>query len=172
MEYLLMVTDWKWQLFIFIKKSDVTSDIKWTIARILSDNGSLELPENEIKMFDGITGFSRDGKEPAVVYGIALTVKRGIKDAFMQFLEAYPEARYVVSANTDLVGYDDGELIATNFNVIPSGQTVTWEKAVNYLENEFGLVEIPKEDELSIEEAPTLLDRVVGWVRGVFGGAA
>ena len=67
-----------------------------------------------------------------------------MKDEFVTFLGQLTNARYAVVANTTLVQYEDGELIATNFDITPSGQIVTWEKSCNYLYNEFGLIQIPE----------------------------
>lgn len=50
-----------------------------------------------------------------------------------------------VLANTTFGQWADTELIATNFPITPNGQLVDWHKALQYLENEFGLLPIQEE---------------------------
>jgi hypothetical protein len=127
----------------------VTEQVKDDFVSIFVDNDSGESAADERKMFDTLVKFSLDGELPAVAYGVSFAAKPSMKDDFVSFLAAYPTARYVVAANSRLydLNYHDGELIATNFDVTPSGQIVTWDKVTKYLENEFSLIQIFEEEE-------------------------
>jgi hypothetical protein len=143
-------TEWKFRVYLFIRQADVTEQVKDDFVSIFTNNGSGETAANERKMFDTLVKFSLDGELPAVAYGVQFAAKPAMKDDFVSFLIAYPTARYVVAANSRLydLGYLDGELIATNFDVTPNGQIVTWDKVTKFLENEFGLIEIDETEEL------------------------
>lgn len=141
----MRITNWKWRVYLFMRVVDVTAQVKNAVAHLFVDNGGLETLDNESKMFDGVVKFSQTGDEPAIAYGVSFVAKSDMKDAFVNFLQAYPNARYVVSANTELPNWADGELIATNFDVTPNGQIVDWSKIIKFLENEFGLIPITEE---------------------------
>lgn len=141
----MRITDWKWRVYLFMRASDITPQVKDIVAHIFVDNGGIESLANESKMFDQVIKFSQSGDLPAIAYGISFVAKSDMKDAFVNFLQAYPNARYVVSANTELPNWEDGELIATNFDVTPNGQIVDWSIIIKFLENEFGLIPITEE---------------------------
>lgn len=135
-------TYWKWNLYIFVKASDVTEQMKTDLANIMANNNSGQSYEDEFAMFDSISKFSTSGNLPAQVYGINVPVKNRMRDTFLSYFQSYPDLRYVVFANSKLTNYEDRELVATNFDITPSGQIVTWILAKQYLNNEYGLIEI------------------------------
>lgn len=140
-------TEWKYRMYLFVRAIDATAANKEALAGILVNNGSGESLENERKMLNNVMKFSINGEEPPQVYGICTAVKMEMRDAFASFIQGLINARYVVVANTKrLVGYQDEELILTNFDIEPNGQIVTKEAVLHYLENEYGLNEIIKEE--------------------------
>ena len=142
-----MTTKWKWKMYLFVRKVDVTAGMKTTFATILSVNGSMETIPNEEKTFDSVLKYSSDGELPATVFGFSLPVKASMRSALKTFIESLPNSRYAVTANTRLDNYFDGELILTTFNVTPDGQIVDQEAIDNFLNNEFGLNRIPEPEE-------------------------
>ena len=143
----MTLTEWKFKVYLFVRAVDATAANRQALAQILVDNGGMEVLQDELKMFDSVHRFSLTGEEPAQVYGLSLPAKLAMRDDFVTFLGTLTNARYAVTANTDLVQYQENELIMTNFPITPNGQLVTWDTATSYLENEFGLVEIPREDD-------------------------
>ena len=144
---IMTLTEWKFKVYLFVRAVDATAANRQALAQILVDNGGMEVLQDELKMFDSVHRFSLTGEEPAQVYGLSIPAKLAMRDDFVTFLGTLTNARYAVTANTDLVNYDENELILTNFPITPNGQLVTWDTALNYLENEFGLIEIPREDD-------------------------
>lgn len=138
-----MATDWKWRIFLFVRAVDATPANKQALGQIYVDGGSGETLENEAKILDAVVGFSQTGQPPAQAYGVNLTAKTGMRDAFLTFLAGLTNARYGVVANTTLPNFAEGELVATNWpGITPNGQIVTWEQAKQFVENVFGLIEI------------------------------
>lgn len=133
------MTDWKWRLMLFVRAVDVTAGRKAAFGQAVADNGSGEALSEESKMFDSVVKLSISGSAPAQVYGVSMPVKLEMRNALKALLEALPQARYVITANTDLPEFADAELVATNFSVTPSGQIVQWADALAYLGSEFGL---------------------------------
>jgi hypothetical protein len=144
----MAITDWKWRVYIFIRAVDVTPAAKAAFAQVYVDGDCLESYEDQLRMFDNVVRLSLSGEEPAQVYGVNTAAKTSMRDGFKALLDVLPQARYAVVANTTLPEYEDGELVFTNFpGIVPSGQIVTWDKALQYLYNEFGLIVIVPEDE-------------------------
>lgn len=140
------MTEWKWRIYLFVRAVDATPANKQALAQIYVDGGSGETLENEARLLDSVTGFSQIGQPPAQAYGVNLTAKTGMRDAFKALLDGLTNARYGVVANTDLPNYSEGELVLTNWpGIIPNGQIVTWEQAKQLVMDEFGLVEITPE---------------------------
>ena len=133
-----MTTDWKWRLMLFIRAVNDTSSNRQAFAEIYVNNGSLETLEDELKIFISMVRLSSTGKEPAKAFGISTPAKTTMKDEFKILLDGLTNARYAVIANTKLQNYQDGELVLTNFDVEPNGQIVTWENALQFIQNEFG----------------------------------
>lgn len=134
-----MATDWKWRLYLFVRASDVTAAHKQAVAEALANNGSGEAVEDEAAMYLGTVRLSTSGNPPAQAFGINVPVKASMRDAIRAILDALPQARYAVVANTQLAQHAEAELIATTFNVTPSGQIVQWADALAFLATEFGL---------------------------------
>ena len=142
-----MTTDWKFRIFLFVRKDDATPANKAALASIYVDNGSLQSLADELKMFDHVTRFSMTGEEPATVLGINLTAKATMKDEFIAFLDTLTNPAYVALANTTLPNYADGEVILVSPNLPPGavGMTVEWREALLYLDSLFGLKVIEAE---------------------------
>lgn len=140
------MTEWKWRIYLFVRAVDATLANKQAFAQIYVDGGTGETLENETKLLDVVTGFSQTGQPPAQAYGLNLTAKTGMRDAFVNFLDGLTNAGYAVVANTDLPNFAEGELVATNFPVSPNGQIVSWEMAKQYLFDQYGLIEILPEE--------------------------
>lgn len=136
-------TEWKYRLIFFIRAADATTENKQKVADYLANNGSMETSANELKMFDNVQKFSLSGSLPAQAFGFNLPVKPAMRDAIGNFIQTLTNPKWAVIANTKLVNAEDHELLATNFDLEPSGQIVTWENALAYLENELGLKWIP-----------------------------
>lgn len=142
-----MTTLWKYRIMLFVRASDVTPANKQAFADIYVNGGSGETIEDEKKMFNTMVRLSTSGEEPAQAFGVSTAAKLSMRDGFKALLDGLTNARYAIVANTDLLNYADNELMMTNFPITPSGQIVTWNKALNYIENEFGLkVIIPESD--------------------------
>ena len=140
-----MTTLWKYRVTLFIRALDATLANKRAFADIFINGGSGETLADEIKMFDHVIRLSTSGVAPAQAFGVSTVAQLSMKDELKTLLDGLTDARYVISANTTLQNYADNELIATNFPVTPNGQIVTLQKALTYIENEFGLKVIEPE---------------------------
>lgn len=142
-----MTTDWKFRLFLFVRAVDATNANKQALAAIYTDNGSGEALADELKMFDSVVRLSTTGTEPAQVLGINLTAKPGMKDEFVALLNGLTDPTWAVLANTTFDGYGDSEVIAVSPTLNPNfvGLVVSWRQALDYLESQYGLIEIPAE---------------------------
>lgn len=143
-----MTTEWKWRIYLFVRVVDATPENKTAFAEIYVNNDSGETLEDERKMFDHVVRLSISGNEPAQAYGINTVAKTSMRDEFEILLDSLTNARYAVVASVELPGYQEHELVMTNFPVTPSGQIVSWNMALQYIESELGLVVIPPEVEL------------------------
>ena len=137
-----MITEWKWRIYLFVRAVDATTTNRQALAEIYSNNGSGETVADELKMFLSVVRLSTAGNGPAQVYGINTVAKTTMQDEFKILLDSLTNARYVVVASVELPGYQEHELVMTNFDVTPSGQIVSWKNALKYIKNEFGLVVI------------------------------
>lgn len=137
-----MITLWKWCLYLFVRVADVTPENKTALASIYPNNSSGETLEDELKMFLNVVHLSITGNEPAQAFGIATVAKTSMRDEFKTLLDNLTDARYAIIASVPLSGYQEHELVMTNFPVTPNGQIVSWDAALQYIENEFGLVVI------------------------------
>ena len=144
----LMATEWKWRIYLFVRAADATAANRQTFAEIYSNNGSGETVEDELKMFLTVVRLSTTGNEPAQAFGINTVAKTAMRDEFKSLLDTLTNASYAVVASVELPGYQEHELVMTNFDVTLNGQIVAWDAALRYIENEFGLVVIQPEDEL------------------------
>ena len=138
-----MTTQWKWRIYLFVRSIDASVGNKTALANIYVNNDSGESLENELKMFLTVTQLSASGNLPVRAYGISMVAKTSMRDGFKTLLDGLTNARYAVVASVPVQGYKENELVMTNFDVIPNGQIVAWDDALNYIENEFGLVVIP-----------------------------
>ena len=137
-----MTTEWKWRIYLFVRAVDATSANRQAIAEIYTNNGSGETVEDELKMFLSVVRLSTNGNEPAQAFGINTVAKTAMRDDFKTLLDSLTNARYAVIASVELPGYQESELVMTNFDVVPGGQIVSWDAALGYIKNEFGLVVI------------------------------
>ena len=140
-----MATEWKWRIYLFVRAADVTAANKSAFANTYVNNGSGEMLEDERKMFDSVVRLSASGNEPAQAVGINTVAKTSMRDGFKTLLDSLTNARYAVVASVELPNYQESELVMTNFPVTPNGQIVSWDKALEYIESEFGLVVIRQE---------------------------
>ena len=140
-----MATEWKWRIYLFVRAVDVTVANKTAFANIYVNNSSGETLEDERKMFDSVVRLSASGNEPAQAVGINTVAKTSMRDGFKTLLDNLTNARYAVVASVELPNYQESELVLTNFDVTPNGQIVSWDKALEYVESEFGLVVICQE---------------------------
>ena len=138
-----MTSEWKWRIYLFVRAIDATAANRQTLAEIYSNNGSGETVEDELKMFFTVVRLSTTGNKPAQAFGINTVAKTAMRDEFKTLLDSLTNARYAVVTSVELPGYQERELVMTNFPVTPRGQIVSWSAALNYIENEFGLVVIP-----------------------------
>jgi len=159
-----MTSEWKFRCFLFIRAVDATGANKRALARVYVDNGSGETLEDELKMFDSVVRLSVTGAEPAQVFGINLTAKQTMRDAFINLISGLTQPAWAVLANTTLPQYADGEVIAVSPTLNPNfvGMQATWEQALQYLENQYGLKVIPPPDVEAGE-----VTKLTGAVRGV-----
>ena len=141
-----MTTDWKWGLMLFIRAVDATTANRQAFAEIYVNNGSLETLEDELKMFISMVRLSSTGREPAKALGISTPAKTAMKDEFKILLDGLINARYAIVANTKLPNWEDRELVLTNFDVVPNGQIVSWQDALQFIQNEFGFQVIIEEE--------------------------
>ena len=141
-----MTTDWKWRLMLFIRAIDKTTANRQAFAEIYVNNGSLETLEDELKMFISTVHLSITGEEPTKAFGISTPAKTAMKDEFKILLDGLTNARYAIVANTKLPNWEDGELVLTNFDVVPNGQNVSWQDALQFIQNEFGFQVIIEEE--------------------------
>ena len=133
-------TAWKYRMYLFFRKADVNAGNRAALAAIFTNNGSGQTVDEEMLMFDTLLRFSQTGNEPATVFGISSPVKLSMRDDLKDFLDGLDNSRFAVIANTKrLPGYQDKELIMTNFDVEPNGQIVEFEDVLTYMANEFGL---------------------------------
>ena len=143
-----MTTEWKWRIYLFVRAVDVIPANRTAFANIYVNNGSGESLADERKMFDTVVRLSASGNEPAQAVGINTVAKTSMRDEFKSLLDSLTNARYAVVASVESLSYQESELVMTNFDVTPNGQIVSWNKALNYIEKEFGLVEIQQENDL------------------------
>jgi hypothetical protein len=140
-----MTTEWRFRLYLFVRAVDATAANKRTVAEYFANNGSGETVASELEMFDNVVRLSTTGDPPAQAFGINTPVKLAMREAIVGFMSQLTSPRWAAVANTDLENWQEYELIATNFDVTPNGQIVSWQAALDYLENEFGLIVIPDE---------------------------
>ena len=140
-----MITNWLWRIYLFIRAVDNTVQNRINFANAFVNGGSLETLANERKLFNGVTRFSTTGNEPVQVFGISTAAKASMRDDLKAVLDGLTNARYAVVASVAHGSWEENELALTNFPVTPSGQIVTWQTALTFLENEFGLQEIEAE---------------------------
>ena len=143
-----MTTTWKWRIYLFVRVAVTSATNKTAFANIYVNNGSGESLEDERKMFDSVVRLSVSGDEPAQAVGINTVAKTSMRDGFKSLLDNLTNARYAVVASVELPNYQESELVMTNFDVTSNGQIVSWDMALEYIESEFGLVEIRQEVEL------------------------
>lgn len=129
---------------LFVRAVDNTPANRQALAQVFVDGGSGQTLADELEMFDNVAGFSLSGQPPAQAFGINTAAKATMRDGFINLLQQLTNARYAVIANTNMTERQlaDTELFATNFPITINGQLVTWTTALNYLENEFGLLPI------------------------------
>lgn len=139
------MTDWLWRIYLFIRQQDNTAQNRTNFANAFVNNGSGETLVNERKLFNNVVRFSTTGEEPAQVFGISTTAKTSMRGDFKTVLDNLANARYAVVANVPHGLWAENELALTNFSITPSGQIVTWQNALTYLNNEFGLFVISEE---------------------------
>ncbi len=138
-----MTTQWLWQLYAFIRAVDDTPTNRTLFANVFVDNGAGEILANEEKIFDISVRLSTTGNEPAQALGISATVKKSMRDDFQAILDGFTNSRYAGVANVAHGQWEENELAITNYSgVTPEGQIVTWEKALTFLFNDFGLIVI------------------------------
>ena len=138
-----MTTEWKWRIYLFVRAVDATPENKAALANIYVNNDSGQTFDDEMRMFLNLTRLSVSGELPVQVFGINTVAKTAMREGFKSLLDTLTNARYAVVASVELPGYQEHELVMTNFPVTPSGQIVSWKNALKYIENEFGLVVIP-----------------------------
>lgn len=137
------MTDWKWRIYLFVRAADDTAGNRQAFAEIYVNNGSGESLADEKRMLDSVVRLSTTGQEPAQAFGVNTVAKTSMRGAFKALLDALTNARYAAVASVAHGQWQEHELVLTNFPVTPSGQIVTWERALQYLEAEFGLKVIP-----------------------------
>ncbi len=133
------MTQWVWRLYLFVRSADNTAQNRTDFAGAFVNGGSMETLANERKLFNGAVRFSTTGNEPIQAFGINTAAKESMRDALKAVLDNLTNARYAVVANVAHGQWEENELALTNFPVAPSGQIVTWQTALTFLENEFGL---------------------------------
>lgn len=142
-----MTTQWLWRIYLFIRSVDNTAQNRTDFAEAFVNNASMETVVNERKLFDAAVRFSVTGDEPATALGINTAAKKEMRDDLKIVLDNLTNARYAVVANIAHGSWEEHELALTNFpGVTPSGQIVSWQTALTFLENEFGLQVIPSEE--------------------------
>ena len=145
-----MTTEWKWRIYLFVRATDTTNANKNALAQIYVDGGAGETLENEKRMFNGVVRLSTTGAEPATVFGINLTAKQGMKDAFLTFFAGLSaQTVWAALTNTAYNDFADGEVLAVSDTLDPTfvGTTATWQNALTYLENQYGLQVIQPPEE-------------------------
>lgn len=135
-----MTTLWLYRLYIVVRADLVTPARKTVVARMFSDNGSLETVVNEAKMLDNAVRLSVSGNLPAQAYGVSTPVQLSMRDAIRDLVVSlntnFPGGGYViVTANVTFNSLTKDELIFTNH---PDGQpfvgqTVTARNILNFL---------------------------------------
>ena len=151
-----MTTEYKFRLFLFVRKSDANQTNRQALASIYVNNGSGESLADEVKMFDTVVRLSATGEEPAQVFGLNLTAKPAMKDEFIAFVGSLTNPAYIALANTTLQNYADGEVILASSNLPQSavGKIITWKQALGYLDNALGLQVIPEPDPYAVVSLP------------------
>lgn len=134
-----MTTTWLWRIYLFIRQQDNTAQNRTNFANAFVDNGSLETLVNERKLFNSVVRLSISGNEPAQVFGISTVAKTSMRNDLKTVLDGLTNARYGVVASVAHSSWQENELAITNFPVTPSGQIVTWQNVLTFLNNEFGL---------------------------------
>lgn len=134
-----MITEWLWCIYLFIRVADNTAQNRNDFASAFVNNGSGESLADERKLFNGVSRFSVSGEEPAQVFGISTAAKKSMRDDLKTVLDGLTNARYAVVASVAHGTWLEDELALTNFPVTPSGQIVSWQTALAYLNSEFGL---------------------------------
>ena len=152
-----MSTNYKFRLFLFVRAQDATLANKRALAEVFAAESG-ETVANEAKALDAVR-LSVSGEEPAQAFGLNTAITGTMRDGILAFLDTLTNPRWVVSANTTLPQYADGEFIMTNFPDAPdmTGKLVTWQMALSYLNNEYGLQVIvpPDETEAPVEDFAT-----------------
>ena len=147
-----MSTNYKFRLFLFVRAQDATLANKRALAEVFAAESG-ETVANEAKALDAVR-LSVSGEEPAQAFGLNTAITGTMRDGILAFLDTLTNPRWVVSANTMLPQYADCEFIVTNFPDAPdmTGKTVTWQMALNYLNNEYGLqVIVPPDEDIAAE---------------------
>ena len=137
-----MITDWRWRMFLFVRAVDATAANKAAYGAIFANNGSLETAEDEARAFDACTRLSTSGEEPVQAFVVNTAAKPQIRGRLEQFLRGLTDGRYVIVANTGLGNQPDGQFSQTNFpnaHPSPKNRVVTWNDALSFLNEEFGL---------------------------------
>ena len=146
-----MTTQWIWRIYLFVRATDATNANKTALAQIYVDGGAGETLANEKRMFDSVVRLSPTGAEPATVFGINLTAKQGMKDDFLAFFAGLsPQTAWAALTNTAYNDFADGEVLAVSDTLDPTfvGTTATWQNALAYLRNQYGLKVIPPPEEI------------------------
>ena len=141
-----MTTQWLWRIYLFIRSIDNTAQNRTAFASVFVNGGSMETLANEHRMFDNAVRFSISGNEPAQVFGISTVAKSSMRDDLKAVLDSLTNARYGVVASVVHGSWEENKLALTNFPIIPNGQIVTWQNALTFLNNEFGLQVIETEE--------------------------
>ena len=138
-----MTTQWIARLYFFVRTSDLTAAVRNGIADALANNGSEQTRAQELAMFNLAARLSLSGNEPAQVLGWNLAVKAGMRDEIKTLIQALPNSRYFVVANTDLPaqGLVDGELYQTDSPTAQThiGEVFAWQDALADVYAQYGL---------------------------------
>lgn len=141
-----MTTQWLWRIYLFVRVVDNTAQNRTDFANAFVNNGSLETAENEAKLFNSVVRFSTTGEEPAQAFGINTAAKKSMRDDLKVILDNLTNARYAAVANIAHGQWQENELALTNFPVNITGQIVTWQTAVTYMDDVFNLKVIQSEE--------------------------
>ena len=127
-----MISEWKWRLIAIVPASEVTQARRRNLAKAFADNSSRETEENE-DISRGAVTLSRNGRLPAEAYAINTAAKLEMRNGLRTILQAVPNARYWVTANTEHDIYEDGALIQTNTAFGAVGEQWTFDEAIKAL---------------------------------------